>query len=119
MRTFFKTFLTAMRALRRNDMRAAGSCVALGRNVMRVALTFVGIIIGIAAVIAMMEIGNGVSTLNSRAIASLGANNLMIRPGSAATGGFNFGAGSNMALTPQDADAILRDCPMIRAAAPV
>ncbi len=101
----YKVFRTALHALR--------------RNVMRSVLTTLGIIIGIAAVIAMMEIGNGVSTMNSRAIASLGANNLMVRPGSAATGGFNYGAGSNMALTPQDADAILRDCPMIRAAAPV
>src|SRR4051795_2781509 len=118
MRTFFKTFLTAMRALRRNDMRAAGSCVALGRNVMRVALTFVGIIIGISAVIAMMEIGNGISTLNARAIASLGANNLLIQPGQAASGGISFGAGSVQTLTPDDCEAILDQCPAVRAAAP-
>src|SRR5258708_23337774 len=76
MRAVVRTFQTAMRALR--------------RNVMRSALTCVGIIIGIAAVIATMEIGNGVSSLNQRAIASLGANNLMIQPGQAASGGGGF-----------------------------
>src|SRR5438105_4722289 len=104
MRTLLKVFQTAIRALR--------------RNVMRSALTCVGIVIGIAAVIAMMEIGNGVTALNERAIASLGANNLMIRPGTAASGGINFGAGSITTLTPQDCDAILRDCPAVKAAAP-
>src|SRR3954454_24905146 len=104
MRTFIKTFTTALRALR--------------RNVMRSALTCVGIIIGIAAVIAMMEIGNGVSTLNQRAIASLGANNLRVQPGQAASGGISWGAGSIMTLTPQDCDAIIRECSSVRAAAP-
>src|SRR3954454_11755529 len=104
MRTFIKTFTTALRALR--------------RNVMRSALTCVGIIIGIAAVIAMMEIGNGVTTLNARAIAGLGANNLLVQPGQAASGGVSFGAGSVMSLTPDDCDAILRECSAIRAAAP-
>src|SRR5207302_2776013 len=85
---------------------------------MRSALTCVGIVIGIAAVIAMTEIGNGVSALNAKAIASLGANNLMIQPGSAAGGGFSFGAGSSLTLTAQDCDAILRECPAVRAAAP-
>src|SRR5437762_12176119 len=99
-------------------MRAAVRTVqtslrALKRNVMRSALTCVGIIIGIAAVIAMMEIGNGVSELNQRAIASLGANNLMVQPGAATGGGINFGAGSITTLTPQDCEAIIRDCPSV------
>jgi ABC-type antimicrobial peptide transport system permease subunit len=91
---------------------------ALTRNIMRSALTCVGIVIGIAAVIAMMEIGNGVTTLNQRAIASLGANNLLVQPGQAASGGVSFGAGSVMTLTPEDCEAILRECPAVRAAAP-
>ncbi len=91
---------------------------ALRRNVMRSALTCVGIIIGIAAVIAITEIGNGISKLNAQKIASLGANNLMIQPGQAATGGVSFGAGSVLTLTPQDCEAILRDCPAVRSAAP-
>jgi ABC-type antimicrobial peptide transport system permease subunit len=99
-----KTFQTAIRALRRNITRSALTCV--------------GIVIGIAAVIAMMEIGNGVSALNSQAIASLGANNLMIMPGQAASGGISFGAGSNVNLTPDDFEAIEKNCPAVKAAAP-
>ena len=104
MRTAIRTCQTAMRALR--------------RNVMRSALTCVGIIIGIAAVIAITEIGNGINTLNQRAIASLGANALIIQPGNSSSGGLNFGAGSAMTLTPEDAQAILSDCPAVRSAAP-
>src|ERR1043165_9517271 len=92
---------------------------ALRRNIMRSLLTCVGIVIGIAAVIAMMEIGNGVSTLNSRAIASLGANNLLVQPGQAASGGVSFGAGSVLTLTPQDADALARECGSVGSVAPV
>ena len=104
MRTVVRTFQTSLRALRRNIMRSALTCI--------------GIVIGISAVIAMMEIGNGVSTLNQRAIASLGANNLLIMPGQAASGGVSWGAGSVMTLTPQDCEAILKECPAVRAAAP-
>ncbi len=91
----------------------------LRRNIMRASLTALGIIIGVAAVIAMMEIGRGSSTAIQKTIASMGANNLLIFPGTAASGGVSFGAGTIMTLTPQDADAILRECPAVRAAAPV
>jgi ABC-type antimicrobial peptide transport system permease subunit len=92
---------------------------ALRRNVMRSILTTLGIIIGVAAVIAMMEIGKGSSSSIQRTIASMGANNLLVMPGTAASGGVSFGAGSVMTLTPQDAEAILRECSGIRAVAPV
>ncbi len=92
---------------------------ALRRNIMRSILTTLGIIIGIAAVIAMMEIGKGSSTAIRRTIASMGANNLLVMPGTAASGGVSFGAGSVMTLTPQDADAILQDCAAVQAVAPV
>ncbi len=92
---------------------------ALRRNIMRAILTTLGIIIGVAAVIAMMEIGKGVAGLNERRIASMGANNLMIFPGTAASGGVSFGTGSAMTLTPQDSDAIVQNCTSVRAAAPV
>jgi ABC-type antimicrobial peptide transport system permease subunit len=92
---------------------------ALRRNIMRSLLTTLGIVIGIAAVIAMMEIGKGSSTAIQRTIATMGANNLLVMPGTAASGGVSFGAGSILTLTPQDADAILQDCPAVRAAAPV
>ncbi|MFZ5451090.1 MAG: ABC transporter permease [Thermodesulfobacteriota bacterium] len=91
----------------------------LRRNVMRAALTTLGIIIGVAAVIAMMEIGRGSSTAIQRTIASMGANVMLVRPGTATSGGVSRGMGSIMTLTPQDAEAILKECPAIRGVAPI
>jgi len=85
---------------------------------MRAGLTALGIIIGVAAVIAMMEIGKGSTVAIQRTIANMGANNLVIRPGTAASGGVSFGAGTATTLTPQDCEAILRECPAVRYAAP-
>ncbi|MEI6425680.1 MAG: ABC transporter permease, partial [Lentisphaerota bacterium] len=65
-------------------------------------LTTLGIVIGVGAVIAMMEIGQGSSVAVQKTIASMGANNILILPGTAASGGVSFGAGSVMTLTPQD-----------------
>ncbi|HEU0011314.1 MAG TPA: ABC transporter permease [Verrucomicrobiae bacterium] len=101
----YRVLITALRALRRNVTRAA--------------LTTLGIVIGVAAMIAMMEIGNGSSIAIQRTIASMGANNLLVQPGTAASGGVSFGAGSVMTLTPQDAAAILRECSAAAAVAPV
>ena len=101
----YRTFKLAMRSLRRNMMRAT--------------LTTLGIVIGVAAVIAMMEIGNGSSLAIQRTIASMGANNLMVFPGTAASGGVSFGAGSTTTLTAEDAEAIRRDCPAVDNIAPV
>jgi ABC-type antimicrobial peptide transport system permease subunit len=67
----------------------------------------------------MMEIGRGSSTAIQQSIASMGANILLVRPGTASSGGVSFGAGSVKTLTPQDCEAILRECPAVRAAAPV
>jgi ABC-type antimicrobial peptide transport system permease subunit len=92
---------------------------ALRRNVMRSGLTTLGIVIGVGAVIAMMEIGNGSSSAIQKTIASMGANTLMVFPGAASSGGVSFGAGSTMTLTPQDSEAILNECPSVRATAPV
>lgn len=91
----------------------------LRRNVLRAALTALGIIIGVAAVITMMEIGRGSSNAIQRTIASMGANNLLILAGTASSGGVSFGAGSVMTLRPEDSDAILGECPAIRASAPI
>jgi len=91
----------------------------LRRNVMRAALTTLGIIIGVAAVIAMMEIGRGSATAIQQTIASMGANVLAVMPGTASSGGVSFGAGSVMTLTPQDAEAILAECPAVRGAVPI
>jgi len=92
---------------------------ALRRNVMRTMLTTLGIVIGVAAVISMMEIGNGATIAIQKTMASIGANTLAILPGAANTGGINYGAGTLMTLTPQDADAIARECPALADVAPV
>src|SRR3954462_6302840 len=86
---------------------------ALRRNVMRSGLTTLGIVIGVAAVIAMTEVGQGSSAAVQKTIASMGANNLLVMPGAATSGGVTFGGGSGITLTPQDAEAIIRDCPAV------
>lgn len=101
----FGTFRTAFRALLRNPTRAF--------------LTTLGIIIGIGAVIAMMEIGAGSSASIRRSIASMGADNLLIHPGGSQHGGVRQAAGTQMTLLPEDYEAIVRECFAIRAAAPV
>jgi ABC-type antimicrobial peptide transport system permease subunit len=92
---------------------------ALRRNVLRSALTTLGIVIGVAAVIAMMEIGQGSSAAVQRTIQSMGADNLLVLPGTASSGGVSFGSGSVITLTPQDAEAIARECPAVSNVAPV
>ncbi len=99
------TAITSLRALRRNPLRSA--------------LTTLGIIIGIAAVIAMVQIGEGSSAAIKQTIKNMGANTLIIFPGAAASGGVSFGGGSAVTLTSADAAAIARDCPSVSAAAPV
>jgi ABC-type antimicrobial peptide transport system permease subunit len=96
---------TALRAIRRNPMRTT--------------LTMLGIIIGVGAVIAMMEIGSGSSNAIRNTIARMGANTLIVLPGAATSSGIGFGAGSILTLTPQDCDAILRECPAALSAAPL
>jgi ABC-type antimicrobial peptide transport system permease subunit len=92
---------------------------ALRRNVMRTVLTTLGIIIGVASVITMMDIGNGSSIAIQKTMISIGANTLVIVPGAVAAAGINYGAGSMMTLRPQDADAIAKEAPAVSAVAPV
>ncbi len=92
---------------------------AICRNPMRTALTMLGIIIGVAAVIAMMEIGKGSSTSLQKSISSMGSNTIIVLPGSSSSGGISAGMGSSMSLTSQDCDAIAKECPAVRYAAPI
>src|SRR5580693_640332 len=92
---------------------------ALRRNVLRAALTTLGIVIGVAAVIAMMEIGNGSTQAIERTIATMGAYNLLIFPGNIFAAGVSYGGGSTMNLTPLDCEAIALECPSVITAAPV
>jgi ABC-type antimicrobial peptide transport system permease subunit len=92
---------------------------ALRRNIMRTLLTTLGIVIGVAAVITMMEIGNGASIAIQKTMTSIGANTLVIIPGAQNIGGINMGVGSMMTLTPQDAEAVVKECPAIANVAPI
>jgi ABC-type antimicrobial peptide transport system permease subunit len=92
---------------------------ALRRNILRTLLTTLGIVIGVAAVITMMEIGRGATIAIQRTMASIGANTLVVVPGAVNTSGVNFGAGSIMTLTPQDANAIIKECPAVGSVAPI
>jgi putative ABC transport system permease protein len=86
---------------------------ALHRNKMRSFLTMLGIIIGVAAVIAMLAIGQGAEYSVKEQIAALGTNVLMVFPGAQQQGGVRSSAGSATTLTEDDAAAILRECPAV------
>jgi putative ABC transport system permease protein len=91
---------------------------ALRVNKLRSALTMLGIIIGTAAVIAMVSIGSGAQSRVADQIKSLGSNIMIIVPGSTTQGGVRLGAGANQVLTEDDALAIARDISGVIVAAP-
>jgi putative ABC transport system permease protein len=91
---------------------------AIGRNKMRSGLTMLGIIIGVGAVITMIAIGSGAKARVQEQIASLGSNVLVIRSGSATSGGVRMGAGSIPTLTVEDAEAIAEEISVVKYAAP-
>ncbi|HLG14574.1 MAG TPA: ABC transporter permease [Blastocatellia bacterium] len=91
---------------------------ALGRNKMRSTLTMLGIIIGVAAVIAVVSIGQGASATIQSQIQNLGSNVLQVMSGSSMMGGMRGGSGSTNSLIPEDVDAIESECPAVRAASP-
>jgi putative ABC transport system permease protein len=92
---------------------------ALRVNKMRSALTMLGIIIGVGAVITMLAVGTGASERISQQIASIGSNLIIILPGSTTSGGLRMGMGSQPTLTRDDADAILKECSAVQDVAPV
>ena len=92
---------------------------SLSKNKMRTFLTMLGIIIGVASVIAMLAIGQGSKQNVQASIASLGTNSIMIFPGSSNQGGVRGGAGSTSTLTVDDADAIRVRCDLIDHVSPI
>ena len=92
---------------------------ALKVNKLRSGLTMLGIIIGVAAVIATVAVGSGASERIQEEIASIGSNVIVVLPGSVTTGGIRLGAGFAMTLTMDDASAITEECPGVAAAAPL
>jgi putative ABC transport system permease protein len=91
---------------------------ALRVNKMRSALTMLGIIIGVGAVIAMLAVGAGARKKISEQISSIGSNLIMVLPGATTAGGRRLGAGTQSTLTVADADAILRESPSVQYVAP-
>ena len=101
---FLSTFQIALRALLRNKARSI--------------LTMLGIIIGVAAVIAMIGIGQGADQTVQKQIATLGSNMIFISSGSRRVGGLHVGWGGTKTLVESDIAAITRECPAVVAAAP-
>jgi ABC-type antimicrobial peptide transport system permease subunit len=100
----YRIFKTAVHGLRRHMMRSV--------------LSGLGIVIGVAVVIAMMEIGQGSSYMIRETIASIGANVVQIDPSDAVKAGASTGSGGKVTLSPADAEAILRECSAVRRTAP-
>jgi putative ABC transport system permease protein len=101
---FMNTFRLALRALARNKMRSA--------------LTMLGIIIGVGAVIAVVSIGQGAQYLVQQGIQAMGTNAVFIAAGSNRAGGVRQGYGGVKTLTVDDMNAILKEVPLIQQAAP-
>ena len=101
---FSATWMIALRALRRNLMRSA--------------LTMLGIIIGVAAVIAMVAIGTGAKEQVASSIAQIGQNTVLVMSGAGSRGGVRGGWGSSPTLTRQDYEAIRKEIPGVIRATP-
>src|ERR1700674_4121775 len=87
---------------------------ALRINKLRSALTMLGIIIGVGAVIAMVSVGSGATQRIQEQIASIGSNVIMVSPGSVTASGIRLGSGFSMTLTMDDAKALVRDSPSVQ-----
>jgi putative ABC transport system permease protein len=100
----WQTFFIALRALRRNKMRST--------------LTALGIIIGVASVVAMVAVGNGAQARITSQVSALGQNLLTVFAGSRRSGGVSSGLGSASTITLADADAIAREVTDVAAVSP-
>ena len=91
---------------------------ALRVNRLRSALTMLGIIIGVAAVIAMVAVGSGATARIQEQIRSIGSNIIIVLSGSTTSGGIRLGMGSVLTLSEDDAKAIATECPAVGLVAP-
>jgi len=113
---------TGMAAAQRSEdiwtfgaMALSAAARALRRNKTRTALTMLGIFIGVAAVIAMVAVGDGARYSVQQQIQSLGTNLLVILPGATTSSGVRTGSGSTSTLTVGDAEAIQKEVPTVAA----
>src|ERR1700746_3301466 len=104
MRKLISSIRIAFRALRMNKLRSA--------------LTMLGIVIGVASVIATVAIGSGATQRIQDQIASIGSHIIIISPGSASASGVRLGAGNAVTLSESDAKEIPAQCPDVELAAP-
>lgn len=102
---FLESIRVSLRALRANKLRSS--------------LTMLGIIIGVAAVIAMVGIGNGATASITSQIQGMGSNLLTISPGQSNSGGVNGGAGSSASLSMTDVDKLQTLGSSVKAVAPI
>ena len=100
----WQTIFIALRALRRNKLRSA--------------LTALGIIIGVAAVVAMVAVGNGAQASITQQVSALGENLLTVFAGSKRSGGVSSGQGSASTITLEDVEAITREIADVVAVSP-
>jgi putative ABC transport system permease protein len=94
------------------------AAAALRTNRLRTALTALGVIIGVGAVVTMMAIGAGAQARVAEQIRSLGSNLIIVLSGSITSGGVRLGSGSQLTITEDDARAIQRDVASVEVAAP-
>jgi putative ABC transport system permease protein len=92
---------------------------AISANKLRSALTLLGIIVGVAAVVCMVSVGLGAEAEVAEKIRTLGANLLLVKPATATQGGARREAGSAHTLSEDDAAALLREVPEIAVASPL
>jgi len=94
-------------------MIGAAAAQALARNRMRSALTALGVFIGVAALIAMVAVGDGASQSVKAQLERLGTNMVVVQPGAVTAGGVRAGFGSASTLTVADAEALPRVAPAV------
>ena len=100
-----RTSSTALRSLRRNALRSA--------------LTTLGIIIGVGSLLAIAEIGKGAWSAIRVLLTKTGVDNIVVQAGAASRNGVSLGSGSIKTLTPEDAEAILHECPSVDSLSPL
>ncbi len=104
----------------RSLTRATTTAVrSLRRNVLRSVLTTLGIIIGVASIIAIAEIGQGSTSAIKEVLETTGVNNLLVQAGAASNNGVSLGSGTIKTLTPEDTEAIDHECPAVDSLAPI
>jgi putative ABC transport system permease protein len=91
---------------------------ALAANTLRSILTMLGIIIGVAAVITMIAVGQGATNRVQEQMKGLGSNIMLVLPGGMTQGGVRLGAQTGQGLTEEDAQAIALEVPEVQVAAP-